>query len=173
MKNQIFKLTAFYFTIIVSMPIEAVQNVYQYQNSEGVTEFTDAVKANQEPEKQFQIKKMTAEEEAQSQQKLEQIMEKDKALDKRLTRERRLENERRLRYQEQQAAQRKERNSEDDSDDNNFYGGGYYRRPGLPLNPGRPMRPKPGVPVNPDRPIRPKPPGLKPGHRPGTLPVRR
>ena len=141
------------------MQAEAVQNIYQYQNSEGVTEFTDEVKVNQKPEEQFQIKKMTPEEEAISKQKLEQIRENNKALDKRLARERQLENERKRQYQEQQAAQRKEANLEDDSDDNNFYGGGYYRRPGLPLNPGRP--------------IRPKPPGLKPGHRPGTLPVRR
>lgn len=153
------------------MQVEAAQDVYQYQNTEGVTEFTDAVKANQEPEKHFQIKKITPEEEAQSKQKLEQIREKDKALDKRLAGERQLENERRLRYQEQQAAQRKERNSEDDNksyvrghyDDDKSYVRGYYRRPGLPVNPGKPIRPKPGLPANPDRPIRPKPPGLKPG----------
>ena len=140
MKNQTLKLTAFYFTLTVSMQAAAVQNVYEYQNSEGVTEFTDEVKADKVPEKQFQIKKMTPEEEAQSKQKLKQIMEKDKELDKRLARERQLENERKLRTQEQRAQEKKSQQQQPDEDYDRY----SRRRYGVPTYPRRPIsKPQP------------------------------
>ena len=140
MNNQSLKLTAFYFTMAVSMQAAAVQNVYEYQNSEGVTEFTDEVKADKVPEKQFQIKKMTPEEEAQGKQKLEQIMEKDKELDKRLARERQLENERKLRSQEQRAQEKQSQKQQQDLDYDRY----SRRRYGVPTYPRRPnLKPKP------------------------------
>ena len=140
MKNQNLKLTAFYFTMTVSMQAAAVQNVYEYQNSEGVTEFTDEVKADKVPEKQFQIKKMTPEEEALSKQKLEQVREKDKELDKRLARERQLENERKLRSQEQRAQEKQSQQQQPDADYDRY----ERRRYGVPTYPRRPnLKPKP------------------------------
>ncbi len=84
--------------------------------------------------------KMTPEQEAKSQQKLDQIMEKDKLLDERLAKERKLENEQRLARQRkiQEANEKKQQEEEKESDEgsNRYYDRGYY--PGVP---GRPVRP--------------------------------
>lgn len=159
MKYNCFKFGLFYFTVTLSMQAAAVQDVYEYTNKKGVTEFTDEIKADKTPEKHIQIKKMTADEKAQSQQKLEQIMDKDKELDKRLARERKLENERRRQYEEQQALKKKQQPEQEDD--------GISRRNNRNLNPkpGHPIYPeRPGTrPPKPSRPINPGKPGKKPG----------
>ncbi|MCP3848818.1 MAG: hypothetical protein GY694_01080 [Gammaproteobacteria bacterium] len=124
--------------ITASTQVYAVQDVYEYKNSEGVTEFTDALKDDKTPEKHIQIDKMTPEQEAKSQKKLDRIMEKDKLLDERLAKERKLENEQRLAEQRkiQEANEKKQQENESNDGSNRYYDRGYY--PGVP---GRPVRP--------------------------------
>ena len=126
----------------------AEQTVYQYKNSDGVVEFTDAVKADKKPEKQIKIKKMTAEEEAQSQERLEEIRKKDAQLNKRLAREIEMEEERQRLYEEEKARERLESQYEEQ----------YSRRNSGDIwyVPGRPIRP-PGF-----RPPGNRPPGSRP-----------
>lgn len=128
-------------------PPDEVQKVYEYQNSQGVTEFTDTVKTNQEPVKELQIEKTTPEEEARSKAKLEQIIEKDKELDERVKLQRQLENER-IKTQ-QKSTKPKDNNSADDSDHNE-----YWRRVPYGVRPPhKPVRPKP-LPKPRPRPLR-------------------
>ena len=152
-KNKWLKLTVFPLAVLCSMPTFSVQDVYEYQNKEGVTEFTDQVKDNKQLEKHIQIPKRTAEQEAQSQEKLNTIMEKDKDLNKKLANERKLENER-LRRDAQARADKKQAESESEYDNSsrrrNSNGDWYYP----PVRPVHPIeRPRPTHPVN--RPARP------------------
>jgi len=138
----------FIFLTLAAQTSWAVQDVYEYQNAQGVTEFTDQVKADKEPVKQMQIKKMTAEEEAQSEAKLEQIIEKDKALDERVKLQRQLENERNLRLQREQESRQlqKDQQSEQSSDsngNNNYRDDLWIRRP-IVRPPNRPVKARPG-----------------------------
>lgn len=126
------------FLIAAQLQAEEVQKVYEYQNSQGVTEFTDTIKADKEPVKQLQIEKRSAAEEAQSQEKLEQIREKDRELDKQIDSRRQKEYKRSTRQRSEQQTQK----SDDDDVDI------YYRRrvplarpPHRPINP--PARPRP------------------------------
>jgi len=122
---------------IAETQAENVQKVYEYQNTQGVTEFTDTVKANKEPVKELQIEKTTPEEEARSKAKLEQIIEKDKELDERVKLQRQLENER-VKAQ-QKSTKQKDKQHSDDSDRDE-----YWRRVPYGVRPPhRPVRPKP------------------------------
>lgn len=115
---------------------EDVQKVYEYQNSQGVTEFTDTVKSNKEPVKELEIQKMTEEEKAQGKAKLEDIMEKDKALDKRVEAQRQLENER-VRTQQKSTKPKENRSDNTESDV-------YLRRAPYGVRPPhKPIKPKP------------------------------
>ena len=144
MLNSFLKNTLAVFLTLAFIQAQAVQDVYEYKNKEGVTEFTDEVKVNKVPEKHTQIKKMTPEEEAKGQQKLDQIMEKDKALDERLAKERQLENKRRAEAQKQAQEAKKNEGQDDDNGRrryrDNVYGP-YPIRPGIPNNPNRPGKP--------------------------------
>ena len=168
-KKQLQKYTVLSIAVLSSIPALAVQDVYKYQNKEGVTEFTDQVKGDKKPENHIQIPKRTVEQEAQSKEKLDDIMKKDKELDKKLANERKLENER-LRREEQARMDRNQYNSESDNSDrdNDRNDGWYYSRPirpVRPINPDRPHRPvHPVHPIHPDRPNRPGKP--KPVSRP-------
>lgn len=142
MNKHALQLTAL-FTLLVVAQAEAVQDVYEYKNKKGVTEFTDQAKDGKVPEKQFQIQKRTPEEEAQSKEKLEHIMEKDKELDKRLAEQRRLENERIREYQEQQALKRQQELPV--QDDDHYSRRNKNWRPGVPIRPVEPG--KPGHPI--------------------------
>lgn len=144
--KQFFKLTVLSLTILTSMPTFAVQDVYEYQNKEGVTEFTDQVNDNKKLEKHIQIPKTTPEQEAQGKEKLDGIMAKDKELDKRLAKERKLENDR-LKREAQARADKKQSEPESDnySRRRNSNGDWYYP----PVRPVHPIeRPKPGKPVH-------------------------
>ncbi len=164
MKNNCLRLNLLFFIMTVSMQASAVQDVYEYTNKQGVVEFTDEIKADKKPDKHLQIKKMTPEEEALGEQKLEKIMEKDKELDKRLARERQLENERKRQYQEQQALKKKQQPEQEDDGISRRNNRNLYPRPVQPGRPGiRP--PKPSHPIQPPG----KPPG-RPGNRPAASP---
>ncbi|MCU7939325.1 MAG: hypothetical protein KZQ64_15075 [gamma proteobacterium symbiont of Bathyaustriella thionipta] len=139
--HDLLKLTVFPVAVLCSMPVFPVQDVYQYQNKEGVTEFTDHVKGNKTPQRQFQIQKRTAEQEAQSQQKLNEIIEKDRQLDKKIARDRALENERLRRQQKAKEDDSKEPSSDSDSGGRWRNGIYYPPRPVHPIHPGRPNRP--------------------------------
>ncbi|WP_198265771.1 hypothetical protein [sulfur-oxidizing endosymbiont of Gigantopelta aegis] len=153
--------------------LKAEQNVYEYKNSEGVTEFTDQVKADKKPEKQFQIKKMTEAEEQKSKQKLDEIREKDAALDKRLARDIQLENERRRLEQEARALRQQEQrqNEQNDQNHHDLHDGYWYGS--RPIYPNRPIKPPYGRPPN-VRPPNVRPPNRPPNVRPPVnLPARR
>ena len=107
-KKRLLTLTVLAVAVLASFPVFSVQNVYEYQNPGGVTEFTDQVKADQQAEKHIQIKKRTAEQEAQSKAKLAEIMKKDRELDERLAEQKKLENERLKRQQEARQKKLKE-----------------------------------------------------------------
>jgi len=155
-KNKYLKLTIVSFAVFNSMSAFSVQDVYEYQNKEGVTEFTDQVKDNKKLEKHIQIPKRTSEQEAQSKEKLDGIMAKDKELDKKLANDQKLENER-LRLDAQARAEKKQSESESDNNDDNRRNrnAGWYYPPVRPVHPIE--RPRPTHPVN-------KP--AKPVHRP-------
>lgn len=158
MNKYYLKLAALLMIVTNVMPVHAVQDVYEYKNSEGVTEFTDEVKTDKTLKGHTQIQKMTAEKEAQSKQKLEGIMEKDKELDMRQAEQRKRENELRLQTQRQNQQQQSQgnnnqRSDSDDSSGSNYYDNGYYYPNRRPV-----ARPKP----NP-----------RPNPRPIQLPVRR
>lgn len=122
---------------------ETVQNVYEYQNAQGVTEFTDTIKTDKAVVNQLQIKKQTPEEEAQSKAKLEQLMEKDKELDKRLNLQRQLENERHLRHQNERELEKLKKEQSADSKDNNSNRDAIWIGPPRIRPPNRPVKPRP------------------------------
>jgi len=155
-KNKYLKLTIVSFAVFNSMSAFSVQDVYEYQNKEGVTEFTDQVQENKKLEKHIQIPKRTSEQEAQSKEKLDGIMAKDKELDKKLANDQKLENER-LRLDAQARTKKKQSESESDNNDDNRRNrnAGWYYPPVRPVHPIE--RPRPTHPVN-------KP--AKPVHRP-------
>ena len=116
---------------------EDVQQVYEYKNSQGVTEFTDAIKSDKEPVKELQIKKMTEEEKVQGKAKLEEIMEKDKALDARVEAQRQAENER----VKTESKSTKQKQNKSDTDSNSDV---YLRRVPYGVRPPhKPVRPRP------------------------------
>ena len=141
MNYQREKISVFLLTLSFSAQVAAVQDVYEYKNSEGVVEFTDAVKTDQKLEKHIQIEKMTPEEEALGKQKLDQIMKKDQALDERLAKERQLENKRRQEAQKQasEAQKNNAQNNEKNTYSNRHRRGFHRRRPVLPDVPGNPV----------------------------------
>lgn len=149
-KNKfLLNLTVFSFAVFSTMPAFSVQDVYEYKDKEGVTEFTDQQETGKKLEKHIQIEKRTPEQEAQSKEKLDEIMKKDKQLDKKIAKDRKLENERLRRQEQARQEQSKQQPSNSDYNDRNYDDGWYYRRGLRP-----PLRePKPGhLPVN-----RPKP----------------
>lgn len=132
---------------LTSMAAFSVQDVYEYQNKEGVTEFTDQPKADTAPEKHIQIEKRTPEQEAQSKEKLNEIMDKDKELDKKLARDRQLENERLRRETKARQDNSQQQPDETDSSSRRYRRGALY--PPKPVHPIAPkksgVKPKPGV----------------------------
>ena len=122
------------FLLMTQLPAEEVQKVYEYQNSQGVTEFTDTIKADKEPVQQLKIEKRSAAEEAQSQEKLQQIREKDRELDKKINSRRQMEYKRSTRQRSEQQTQKS------DDDDVDIY---YRRRLPYARPPHRPIKPKP------------------------------
>ncbi|MDX2504491.1 MAG: hypothetical protein QNL62_08450 [Gammaproteobacteria bacterium] len=129
---------------IEDLPAQEVQNIYEYQNSQGVTEFTDTIKTDKAVVNQLQIKKKTPEEEAQSKAKLEQLMEKDKELDKRLSLERQLEDERHLRRQNDRELEKMKKEQSANSKDNNSNNGDtLWIGPPRIRPPNRPVKPRP------------------------------
>jgi predicted GIY-YIG superfamily endonuclease len=46
--------------LIITTQVDAVQQVYEYENKEGVVEFTDTIKENKPVIREIQIKKLTA-----------------------------------------------------------------------------------------------------------------
>lgn len=147
--NLLLKITVLPLAVFASISAFAAQDVYEYKNNEGVTEFTDQVKDNKKLEKHIQIPKRTAEQEAQSKEKLEDIMKKDKELDKKIAQQRKLENER-LRLEEKARADKAKQQSESD---NNGNGDWYYpRRPVRPIHRPKPSHPIEGKPSKPGKP---------------------
>jgi len=159
MKNLLFNLIILF---LVYCPITAfaVQDVYEYENKQGVTEFTDRIKPDQNPASHIQIEKRTAEQEAQGQAKLDAIVKKDQEFDKQIAEQKQIEIENRQRRQElnNQRAEQQAADNKDDYDDNRY---GYYDRYYRPI-PGRPIhRPKPVHPIEKPKPD-PKPPSIIP-----------
>ncbi len=138
MEYSLLKITLIVFFLTFFMPVLAVQDVFEYKNKEGVTEFTDELKENKTPESHVQIKKMTPEQEDESKQKLEQIMEKDKELDKRLAREKQLENERRLKIEKQRALEGKQDVEPEDDGVSRINNRNLRPKPVPPIYPGKP-----------------------------------
>ena len=149
-KNKLLlNFTALSFAVLSTMPCFSVQDVYEYKNKDGVTEFTDQIEADKKLEKHIQIQKRTPEQEAQSKAKLDEIIKKDNELDKKIAKERQLENDR-LRRSQEQARQEKIRQQTEDSDSGVHYDadGRYYRRdrirgPVNKLKPGMVIEPEP------------------------------
>ena len=91
------------------------QDVYQYKTDEGVTEFTDQVKPEKDLIRHSQIRKMTAEEELLRQEKLDEIIEKDKQADRQRALQNQLEQERRIRQQREKEIERLKKQQAEDS----------------------------------------------------------
>ena len=161
-KKWYFIFTVLTFFILSSSSVLSVQDIYEYENKDGVTEFTDKVNKNKNLQKHIQIKPTTEAQKARGEAQLNKIMENDKQLDKELAEEKLLE--------EEKSQQRKdamiEKSSQQGSDDKDRDDGGYYyptprhlinrHNPNYPVNkPNRPIV-KPSQPINqPNRPIRP------------------
>jgi TolA-binding protein len=123
---------------------EDAEHIYQYENSEGVTEFTDSVKEDEVPVNQIKIQKMTEQEKIQATEKLKQVEQENKELNQRLE----AQKEQDLQNQKDRAQQKKEQQQSDEPQEIEFYNNGNAwdnRQP--------PLRPRP--PVN--RPIQPRP----------------
>ncbi len=131
-----------------SLFAEEVQKIYEYQSKDGVPVFTDKVKPDKQLKSVQKIKKLSPEEEAQRQKKLEKIIVKDQEKDRQRALERKLEAERAMRLQnERELELERLRNSyvpQDVNANNNGYDV-YWTIPAY----GRP-------------PIRPRPPGTRP-----------
>ncbi len=141
-----------------SLFAEEVQKIYEYQSKDGVPVFTDKVKPDKQLKSVQKIKKLSPEEEAQRQKKLEKIMVKDQEKDRQRALERKLEAERAMRLQTERELQlERSRNSyvPPVQDNNNNGYDVYWTIPAY----GRP-------------PIRPRPPGTRPpvGKPPGCRP---
>jgi len=134
-----------------------VDNIYQYKNSEGVTEFTDTVKEDKAPVNQIKIPKMTEQEKAQATKKLEQVEQENKELDQQLEAQRQLDKERNIQRQKVQAEKKKNEQQSDETQEIKYYNNGTQL--------GRPI-------VRPRPPIRPRPPTVQPRPRPVQLPAR-
>jgi hypothetical protein len=131
----------------------SVQDVYQYENKEGLKEFTDRVKPDQAPKKHIQIENTSAKQEAEGKARLDEIIKSNAEYDKKIAEQKRQENER-LRYQREINSQNSMApTSESDKDDNRYgYYGRYYRpRPERPIH-----RPKPVPPIERPKPVRPQ-----------------
>ena len=103
------------FAVINNAIAQEIQDVYQYKTDEGVTEFTDQVKPEKELINHSQIRKMTSEEEQLRQEKLDEIIEKDKQADRQRALQNQLEQERRLRQQREKEIERLKRQQAEDS----------------------------------------------------------
>ncbi|MFK5984031.1 MAG: hypothetical protein QM479_01215 [Pseudomonadota bacterium] len=136
----------------------AVQDVYQYQDKQGLVEFTDKVKNNQKPVKQFQFNKETVAEKAQREEKLELLRQQNKEIDKRVKLQQQLDNQRLINLQKQQEIEKLKQQSLDRQNTEQYNQGRYYRG-------GRwyypPIIKPPHYPVKPVHPI--EKPGIKPG----------
>jgi len=124
-KRQLITLSIL--TIFSSISAVSAQNVYEYKNNEGVTEFTDERKENEIPEKNIQIKNRTAEQEAKSKEKLNEIMTKDKELDKQIAKENKLKNKHLKEQQEAKEKKLKQQQSSENGDDDFYYPPGRVR----------------------------------------------
>lgn len=133
------------------------QQVYEYKNKDGVTEFTDQLKQDKEIVSESKIKKMTPEQEAESKAQLEAIVEKDKELDKQRALRNQLEKERRLRLQKEKELEQLKKEQAEESEKDKNSGDIYWR-----------TRPKRYPPVRPEQPIH-RPPKPRPP-RPQPLP---
>ncbi|RKZ86940.1 MAG: hypothetical protein DRQ39_05060 [Gammaproteobacteria bacterium] len=132
---------------------EDVENIYQYKNSEGVTEFTDTVKENQQPVNEIKIPKMSEQEKVQATEKLKQVEQENNELNQRLE----AQKEQDLQNQKDRAQQKKEQQQSDEPEEIEYYNNGYVRdRDRL-----RPVVPRPVQPVAPVRPISPGRPGSR------------
>jgi len=123
---------------------EETDTIYMYKNDNGVPEFTDEVKPNQQPDAQRELQNMTPEQEAASKAKLDQIVADDKELDARVAEQNKLDAERNA--QRQQAKQEKQDNQKQDVTEDESY---YYNNRNVYNNPNRPI----SRPIN--RPARP------------------
>ena len=123
---------------------EETDTIYMYKNDNGVPEFTDEVKPNQQPDAQRELQNMTPEQEAASKAKLDQIVADDKELDARVAEQNKLDSERNA--QRQQAKQEKQDNQKQDVTEDESY---YYNNRNVYNNPNRPI----SRPIN--RPARP------------------
>jgi len=110
-----FKISYISIFVCLTIPgqIMAAQEVYEYKDSKGVTEFTDKVNTDKELVKEMQIKKTTPEAEAEGKAQLDNIMEKDKELDERLDAQRKLENERMEQAKKQSGASKDNKEIDD------------------------------------------------------------
>jgi len=144
---------------ILTSPIAfSAQDVYEYKNKAGVTEFTDQKNNNAKLQKHIQIDKTTAEQEARSEEKLQQIIKNDQQLDKQIAEKKKLEDEQKLLRKEANQEKSQQQNSNNNNNNNDRYDNGYYYPTPRHLinrhdlkNPGE----KPNRPVKPVRPVRP------------------
>jgi len=146
---------------ILTSPIAfSAQDVYEYKNKAEVTEFTDQKNNNAKLQKHIQIDKTTAEQEARSEEKLQQIIKNDQQLDKQIAEKKKLEDEQKQLRKEASKEKSKQQSSDNNDRNDNGY---YYSTPRHLINrhdlknPGeKPARPvKPVGPVNPVRSVRP------------------
>ncbi len=138
-KNKIFQFT-FFLLAVLSAPLvaqEAVQEVYEYKNKKGVTEFTDQVDPNKKLEKHIEIPKRTADQEAQSQAKLNTIVENDKKLDARVADRKQVEAT--ARHNNNSGNNQNQYNYDGNSDRRDFDDNNYDGY--LPVGAVRPIRP--------------------------------
>lgn len=125
---------------------EDVENVYQYKNSEGVTEFTDTVKEDQQPVNEIKIPKMSEQEKVQATEKLKQVEQENNELNQRLE----AQKEQDLQNKKDRAQQKKEQQQSDEPEEIEYYNNGTIRN-----RPIRPHPPRPEHPIN--RPGQPRP----------------
>ena len=141
MKIIFFLLNCFFLQTAVLA--EEMQDIYKYKSKDGVVEFTDEIKPDESPKKHVQIKRSTAEENAQRQEKLELIRAKDKELYKRLAidREKKRHQELALKKQREEAKAEQRRQQQQVQQEHYYYGYPYWRRPWYPNRPHPPHRP--------------------------------
>ncbi len=140
-----------------------VQKIYEYQGKEGVPVFTDQVKPDKPLKNVHKIKKLSPEEEAERQKKLEKIIIKDQEKDRQRALERKLEAERAMRLQTERELELERLRNAHTPQENNNNNNGYDVYWTIPAYGRPPLRPRPPG----SRPPLGKPPGSRPpGSRP-------
>ena len=152
LKNTLFNTIFLSLLCCYSMLVLAAQDIYQYEDKEGVTEFTDRLKPDKTPKQHIQIENTPARQIVEGQDRLDKLIQYNEEYDNNIAEQQRLENERREKQQELNAQRSNDQINETDNNRYDYNGGYYGSRPGRPG-----YRPKPVNPIERPKPVKPKP----------------